>query len=50
MKIVRVVALVAVSWLAITAIWGAALLIGDPMGRPMDIPVSVLHNSPFTRS
>ena len=47
MKIVRMVALVAVAFLAITAIWGAALLIGDPMGRSMDIPVSVLQHSPF---
>ncbi len=47
MKIMRMVALVAVAFLAITAIWGAALLIGDPMGRPMDIPVSVLQHSPF---
>jgi hypothetical protein len=47
MKIVRVVTLVAVAFLAISAIWGAALLIGDPMGRPMDIPVSVLQHSPF---
>jgi hypothetical protein len=47
MKIVRMVALVAVGFLAITAIWGAALLIGDPMGRPMEIPVSVLQHSPF---
>lgn len=47
MKVVRMVALVAVALLAITAIWGAALLIGDPMGRPMDIPVSVLQYSPF---
>ena len=47
MRIVRIVALVAVAFLAITAIWGAALLIGDPMGRPMDIPVSVLQHSPF---
>jgi hypothetical protein len=47
MKTVRMVALVAVALLAISAIWGAALLIGDPMGRPMDIPVSVLQHSPF---
>jgi hypothetical protein len=47
MKIMRMVALVAVAFLAVTAIWGAALLIGDPMGRPMDIPVSVLQHSPF---
>jgi hypothetical protein len=47
MKIVRMIALVAVAFLAITAIWGAALLIGDPLGRPMDIPVSVLQYSPF---
>jgi hypothetical protein len=47
MKIVRMVALVAVAFLAITALWGAALLIGDPMGRPMDISVSVLQHSPF---
>jgi hypothetical protein len=47
MKIVRMVALVAVGFLAISAIWGAALLIGDPMGRPMEIPVSILQHSPF---
>jgi hypothetical protein len=47
MKIVRMVALVAVGFLALSAIWGAALLIGDPMGRPMEIPVSVLQHSPF---
>jgi hypothetical protein len=47
MKIVRMVSLVAVGFLALSAIWGAALLIGDPMGRPMEIPVSVLRHSPF---
>jgi len=47
MKSVRVVALVALAFLAITAAWGAALLIGNPSGSPMQIPVSVLQHSPF---
>jgi hypothetical protein len=47
MKIVRVIAAIALAFLSITAIWGAVLLMQDPMGRPMDIPVSVLRHSPF---
>jgi hypothetical protein len=47
MKVVRMVALVAVGFLAITAIWGAALLIADPSGSPMQIPVTVLQYTPF---
>jgi len=47
MKMVRIIALVALALLAITAMWGALLLIGDPSGHPMDIPVSVLEPSPF---
>jgi len=47
MKIVRVVALFAMGFLAVTAIWGAALLMSDPTGSPMQIPVTVLEHSPF---
>lgn len=47
MKIVRAVALVALGFLAVTAIWGAALLMAAPAGSPMQIPVSVLQHSPF---
>jgi len=47
MKVLRIIALIALAFLAVTAIWGAALLILDPLGRPMDIPVSVLQHSPF---
>ena len=47
MKAVRVIAAVALAFLSLTAIWGANLLLQDPTGRPMDIPVSVLQHSPF---
>ena len=47
MNVVRTVALAAVGFLAVTAIWGAAFLMHDPLGRPTDIPVSVLQYSPF---
>lgn len=47
MKIVRAVALVALGFLAVTAIWGAALLLLNPLGSPTEIPVSVLQHSPF---
>jgi hypothetical protein len=47
MKSVRMVALVGLAFLALTAIWGAALLVGDPSGSPMQIPASVLKHSPF---
>jgi hypothetical protein len=47
MKSVRVIALVALAFLAVTATWGAVLLIGNPSGSPMEIPVSVLQYSPF---
>jgi hypothetical protein len=47
MKTVRVIATVALAFLSITAIWGANLLMQDPTGRPMDIPVSLLQHSPF---
>ena len=47
MKVVRTVAIVSLAFLAITAIWGAALLIEDPSGSPMQIPPSVLAHTPF---
>jgi hypothetical protein len=48
MKIVRVVALVALGLLAITATWGGTeLLTPDQLGSPMKIPLSVLQYSPF---
>jgi len=47
LKSVRVLALVALAFLAIGATWGAVLLIGNPSGSPMEIPVSVLQYSPF---
>jgi hypothetical protein len=47
MKIVRLIALVAVGYLAVTAMWGAALLMNEPTGSPMQIPVRVLEHSPF---
>ncbi len=47
MKIVRAVALIALGFLAVTAIWGSALLMASPLGSPMQIPVSVLKFSPF---
>ncbi len=47
MKTVRMVALVGLAYLAITATWGAVFLIGNPTGSPMQISVSVLQYSPF---
>ena len=47
MKVVRAVALVALGFLAITAIWGAGLLVAAPLGSPMKIPLSVLKGTPF---
>ena len=47
MKLVRTVAIVSLAFLAITAAWGAALLILSPVGSPMQIPVSVLEHTPF---
>lgn len=47
MKAVRSVALVALGFLAVTAIFGAALLMLGPMGSPIQIPVSMLKHSPF---
>ena len=47
MKTVRMVALVALALLSITAAWGGVLLIANPSGSAMKIPVSVLEHSPF---
>jgi uncharacterized membrane protein len=47
MKTVRVLALVALALLSMTAVWGAMLLIGNPSGSPMKMPLSVLQYSPF---
>jgi hypothetical protein len=47
MNSVRVIALVALAFLAVTAAWGAVLLIGNPSGSPIEMPVSVLRYSPF---
>jgi hypothetical protein len=46
-KTVRVIAVVALAFLSITAILGANFLMQNPMGRPMDVPVSLLQHSPF---
>lgn len=47
MKIVRAVAVVALAFLAVTAILGAVLLIKDSSGHPMNIPLTVLQYTPF---
>jgi hypothetical protein len=47
MKIVRAIALVALGFLAVTAIWGAAFLILVPSGSPMKIPLTVLQHTWF---
>jgi hypothetical protein len=47
MRFVRTAAIVCLVFLAITAAWGAALLIQDPSGSPMQIPQSVLLHTPF---
>ena len=47
MKAVRIIALVALALLAVGAIWGAILLMQNPTGSPMEIPLSVLQYSPF---
>lgn len=47
MRFVRTAAIVCLAFLAVTAVWGAALLIQDPSGSPMQIPQSVLQHTPF---
>jgi hypothetical protein len=47
MKAVRMIALVGLASLAISAAWGALFLILHPNGSPMLMPVSVLQYSPF---
>lgn len=47
MKPVRTVAIICLAFLAITAVWGAALLIQDPSGSPMQIQQRVLRHTPF---
>ena len=47
MKFVRIIALAGLAFLAVTAIWGAALLMADPLGSPMKISVNVLRHTPF---
>jgi len=47
MKSVRTVAIICLALLAVSATWGAALLILDPVGSPMQIPRSVLQHTPF---
>jgi preprotein translocase subunit SecG len=47
LKIVRAIAIVALAFLAVTAVMGAVLLLRDPSGQPMDIPQGVLQYSPF---
>ena len=47
MKFARTVAIVSLALLAISATWGAALLILAPLGSPMQIPQSVLEHTPF---
>jgi hypothetical protein len=47
MRLVRTAAIVCLAFLAVTATWGAALLIQDSSGSPMQIPQSVLQHTPF---
>ena len=47
MKPVRVIAALALAFLSFSAIWGANLLLEDPSGGRIHLPVSVLEHSPF---
>ena len=47
MKIVRTIAIVCLAFLAVTATWGAVLLMRDPSGSPMQISQRVLEHTPF---
>jgi hypothetical protein len=47
MRIARVVAMVALAFLCVTAIAGAVPLIIDPTGRLLQMPQSILEHSPF---
>lgn len=47
MKIVRGVAVVVLAFVSITAIMGAVQLMQDPLGHPMNIPLSDLKHSGF---
>jgi len=47
MKIVRAVAVLALAFLAASAIMGAVMLMRDPSGHPMDIQQTVLQYTPF---
>ncbi len=47
MRFVRTAAIVCLAFLAVTATWGAALLIQDPLGSPMQIQQRVLQHTPF---
>jgi hypothetical protein len=47
MKIVRVVAAVALVFLAVSAIMGAVPLIKDPSGQSMGMPPGILQHTPF---
>ena len=47
MRIVRTIAIISLAFLALSAIWGAVLLIHDPSGSPMQIRQNVLEHTPF---
>ena len=47
MRFARTAAIVCLVFLAISATWGAALLIQDPLGSPMQIQQRVLQHTPF---
>jgi hypothetical protein len=47
MKIVRAIALVTLAFLGIGAVAGGAILILDPSGKLLQMPLSLLDHSPF---
>ncbi len=47
MKIARMIAIICLAFLALTATLGAVLLIRDPSGSPMQISQRVLEHTPF---
>lgn len=46
-KILRILSLVLVLFTAVTALWGGGLLILDPTGNTMHMPLVFLEKSPF---
>src|ERR1035438_2565973 len=47
MKIVRAIALVTLAFLGVGAVAGGAILILDPSGKLLQMPLSILDHSPF---